>query len=83
MDCGEGTYLQLLDHYGIEKINEVLKTIKIIFITHMHIDHNLGLFTIISERIKAFEKSGEKIEKLFLIIPYNMIQWYDVFNDEI
>lgn len=33
-------------------------SIKVIFITHMHIDHNLGILQLIKERTKAFKKRG-------------------------
>ena len=36
-------------------------SIKIVFITHMHIDHNLGILLLIKERTKAFKKKGKKI----------------------
>lgn len=40
LDCGEDTYGQLSRHYG-DRINDILKKIKIILISHMHADHHL------------------------------------------
>jgi ribonuclease BN (tRNA processing enzyme) len=40
MDCAEGSYGQLLDHYqSIERVNEVLWGMRAVFITHIHGDH--------------------------------------------
>ena len=40
MDCGEGTYRQMCYHYG-QDINIILKQLRTIFVSHMHIDHHL------------------------------------------
>lgn len=48
MDCGEGSHIQLTDHYGHERYDEVLLGLRIIFITHIHSDHNLGILDTIS-----------------------------------
>ena len=39
-DTGEGTYGQIYRHYGNE-LDNVLKKIKFILISHMHADHHL------------------------------------------
>ena len=62
---------------------QVLKSIKILFITHMHSDHSLGILQMIQERNLILKKENGKIneeEKVVLIIPFNMIQWYESFN---
>ena len=33
-----------------------MKSLKIIFITHIHSDHNLGLLNVIKQRNKLFKK---------------------------
>lgn len=48
LDCGEGSYHQLLDHFGIERTDEILLKTKILFITHFHSDHSLGILELIS-----------------------------------
>lgn len=52
LDCGEGTYYQLYNHFGFERIDEIVLQTKIIFITHIHSDHNLGILDLISQRNK-------------------------------
>ena len=40
MDTAEGSYGQLLDHFGsFEKLNEILWKLRVVFITHIHGDH--------------------------------------------
>lgn len=50
LDCGEGTFSQLIDVYGMDQIDDYLKNLRLIYITHIHPDHNLGLFKILAER---------------------------------
>ena len=69
MDCGEGSYLQLLTHYGIEEVKIVLKNLKVIYITHYHSDHNTGIFQVMKEREKITS------EPLYLIVPFNCGPW--------
>ncbi|XP_065832399.1 zinc phosphodiesterase ELAC protein 2-like isoform X2 [Oscarella lobularis] len=52
MDCGEGTYGQLLRTFG-DEIKRVLASICCIFISHIHADHHLGLIQILMEREKV------------------------------
>merc|ERR1712059_210565 len=47
LDCGEGTYGQLCRHYG-HNTDDVLKKVKIIFVSHMHADHHLGLISLLT-----------------------------------
>lgn len=53
MDCAEGTYGQIVD-YCIDqtKVDEVMLKTKVIYITHLHADHNLGLPRFLEERDK-------------------------------
>ena len=82
LDCGEGSYFQLFNHYGEDKIDDVLLGLRVIFITHIHSDHNLGILDTIAQRIKLLKKkfkgNEEEISKhkTFLIIPYNVVPWF-------
>lgn len=74
-DCGEGSYYQLFNHYGPEKIDEIVLSLRIIFISHIHSDHNLGILDLISERNRLLKKHNRN-DKLFLIIPFNVLPWF-------
>ena len=51
LDCGEGSYSQLVRAFG-ENISNVLLDLKGILITHLHADHHLGIIKVLSERAK-------------------------------
>ena len=80
-DCGEGSHIQLIDHYGYQHYEQMLMGLRIIFISHIHSDHNLGLLDLISERTKLLKKHGLNLQanKLFLILPANVVPWYNSY----
>lgn len=43
MDCGEGTYGQLVRRYGQEGALDVVANLGLIWISHIHADHHAGL----------------------------------------
>ena len=47
IDVGEGTYGQLVRLYGAKKSSVLIKSLRVIWISHHHIDHHLGLLRII------------------------------------
>ncbi|KAL3068499.1 hypothetical protein niasHT_030790 [Heterodera trifolii] len=58
IDCGEGTYGQMRTLFGPEMCAKMLTHLNALFITHSHLDHTNGLFTIVQERVKAFCELG-------------------------
>ncbi|KAK3610708.1 hypothetical protein CHS0354_028098 [Potamilus streckersoni] len=79
LDCGEGTMGQLYRFYG-NKTDEMLCRVKVVFISHLHSDHHLGLFTIINSRLKAFERSGKPYTKLIVIAPIQLYRWLGFYS---
>lgn len=47
LDCGENTLGQLKRIYGSETMKEILRDLRLIWISHLHADHHLGLVSII------------------------------------
>ncbi|TLD04806.1 uncharacterized protein PgNI_09414 [Pyricularia grisea] len=41
-DCGESTLSQLRRHYGIEGADEILRDLRVLWLSHPHADHHLG-----------------------------------------
>ncbi|KAK7031534.1 mitochondrial ribonuclease Z [Favolaschia claudopus] len=50
LDCGEGTWGQLVRHFGADGVHDVLRDLKCIFISSMRIDHHGGLASLLAER---------------------------------
>lgn len=65
LDCGEGTFAQLIDSLGSSGVDDYLTNLRVIYITHIHPDHNLGLFKMLSERQRLEKKLGKKFEVRF------------------
>ena len=67
LDCGENTYGQLLNFYGQENIVKILAKIKLIFISHHHSDHHLGLINLLKKRKQQSSLLGNN--KLWILLP--------------
>jgi ribonuclease Z len=50
LDCGEGSYGQLYRRYGPESLAQYLLDLKLVFISHIHGDHLLGLNRVLAKR---------------------------------
>ncbi|CAI2384760.1 unnamed protein product [Moneuplotes crassus] len=79
LDCSEASYGQLYDHFqDINILNQILVNLRVVWITHMHGDHCMGISKIFHERALAIQKlfSAEDIEKnqdeftIYACVPY-------------
>ena len=53
LDAGEGTLGQLRRRFGPDGLRQVYKDLRMIFISHMHADHHLGLQGVLEDRLKV------------------------------
>ena len=69
MDCAEGTYGQIVDYCGGDqaKIDAILRKTQVIYISHFHGDHVLGLPRFLEERDRAIGQSSRK--EIYVIVP--------------
>lgn len=74
MDCGEGTLGQLVRFYGRDGADEVLKNLRMIYISHLHADHHLGLFNILNRRRQLTNN------KVLLLAPTPIYTWLSFYN---
>ncbi|PAA69992.1 hypothetical protein BOX15_Mlig000404g1 [Macrostomum lignano] len=80
LDCGEGTLLQLMNFYGEADCQRVLKSIKAICVSHMHLDHQSGIFCLLKARHRAFAESGQSPSPCAFIGPRGFNRWLEFFS---
>lgn len=82
LDCGEGTWGQMVRHFGLGRAKRVLCEMKVIFISHMHADHHLGLLTLLHERTIAMRENEayRNGPQLVIIGPYYLSRWLEDFQ---
>jgi ribonuclease Z len=71
LDTGEGTYGQMFRQFGgyrrsadqLNSVDERIKNLKGIFISHLHADHHLGIVTIIDRwnKVKKCNNSNHSL----------------------
>lgn len=82
MDSAEGSYGQLWDHFGNKKaVDNVLLKTRVIFITHIHGDHQLGILKMMQERdILLSNQYVDQREKLYVVVPTPMMKWMELYH---
>ncbi|KAJ3331524.1 hypothetical protein HDU76_002939 [Blyttiomyces sp. JEL0837] len=86
MDAGEGTYGQLFRKFGGDrvpelKLDDLLMTLRILFISHMHADHHLGAIGVLLERARAFQAIGKPCEPLYVVGPPKYLVWLQEYSE--
>ncbi|XP_070158623.1 ribonuclease Z, mitochondrial [Polyergus mexicanus] len=69
LDCGEGTFGQIAKIYGKYKMDNIIKTIKAVYISHPHADHHIGLVGFLKGRKKVTQ------DPLYLFAPAYIAMW--------
>lgn len=63
LDCGEGTLGQLRRRFGPDGVRKLYSDLKMIFISHMHADHHLGLHAILEDRFKVSHHRRQRVRR--------------------
>lgn len=81
-DCGEGSWGQMVRHFGLERARTAIGKMKVIFISHMHADHHLGLLRLLHERTIALKKdeSLQDGPQLVIVGPWCLAPWLGSFQ---
>uniref|UniRef100_A0A2A4JIJ4 Zinc phosphodiesterase ELAC protein 2 n=1 Tax=Heliothis virescens TaxID=7102 RepID=A0A2A4JIJ4_HELVI len=86
LDCGEGTFGQLVRFYGPKKVNAFLRTLKAIYISHLHADHHIGLIGVIQARRQALQELGTApaaaMQPLYLLAPGQIVTWLTLYDHQ-
>ncbi|KAK5641003.1 hypothetical protein RI129_009550 [Pyrocoelia pectoralis] len=81
LDCGEGTFGQLVRFFGPTKCDEILSNIKAIFISHLHADHHIGLIGVLQGRRKALNRSMNlSTSPIYLMAPKQILTWLNFYD---
>ncbi|XP_015363613.1 PREDICTED: ribonuclease Z, mitochondrial isoform X1 [Diuraphis noxia] len=81
LDSGEGTYGQLVRHFGITGAETVLRDLKAIYVSHLHADHHIGLIGILSVRQKMkASKLLELNQPIYLLAPVQIMTWLNFYH---
>ncbi|KAF6198835.1 hypothetical protein GE061_006858 [Apolygus lucorum] len=75
VDCGEGTYGQLVRFYGPEEVDRILSNLKAIYISHLHADHHIGLIGVIKGIARVRNNA-----RLYLLAPKQIMFWLNMYD---
>ncbi|KAL6703971.1 hypothetical protein ACN47E_008909 [Coniothyrium glycines] len=93
-DCGENTIGQLMRLFGAEEFRDIVKNLRVIWISHLHADHHLGTASIIRSwyqlvhnsvpRAQGLESIDKDIDAdsfgLSVISHSGMLQWLKEYS---
>ncbi|XP_014213770.1 ribonuclease Z, mitochondrial [Copidosoma floridanum] len=74
MDCGESTVNQLVRFFGEAETDKVLKSIKAIYVSHLHADHHLGLIGLLEQRKIITD------DPIYLIAPQQIMPYLRYYS---
>ncbi|CCH43024.1 Zinc phosphodiesterase [Wickerhamomyces ciferrii] len=81
LDAGENTIGSLQRYLGND-LESYMKELKLIYLSHLHADHHLGIVSIIK---KWFKMNTGSNEKLYLVTPWQydhfIKEWFKLEND--
>ncbi|KAL8603885.1 hypothetical protein ACOMHN_049703 [Nucella lapillus] len=82
LDCGEGTSGQLYRHYG-DQTAHVMRSLRAVFVSHLHADHHMGLFSLLLDRKEALEAAGEEVTPVLLLAPIQIARWLHFYDNQV
>ncbi|KAK6141748.1 hypothetical protein DH2020_024517 [Rehmannia glutinosa] len=78
LDCGEATLGQLKRRFGIEGADEVVRSLRCIWISHIHADHHTGLARILVQRRDLLK--GIPHDPLIVIGPVQLKDYLNAYE---
>ena len=82
-DTGEGTFGQLYRRFGLARLEQVIsQELKLIFISHLHADHHMGLIQILvwRDRWRKTQTNGlQRVRSLTIVGPRMLGLWLEEY----
>jgi ribonuclease Z len=78
LDIGEGTVGQLARAKHHEKLEDILRRIRAVWISHPHADHHLGILRLLAERNELL---GDREKPIVVIAPTNLRSFLKEYED--
>ncbi|KAN0022731.1 hypothetical protein ACTFIU_005467 [Dictyostelium citrinum] len=75
LDAGESTFGQLYRFFGPIEVKKQLINLKMIWISHLHADHHLGIPNLMEKRQQYSKELNVEIKPLVIIGPNSIVQW--------
>ncbi|XP_050670855.1 ribonuclease Z, mitochondrial isoform X5 [Leptidea sinapis] len=85
LDCGEGTFNQLVRFNGAKRVNTFLRTLKAIYVSHLHADHHIGLIGVLQARRQALDEMPNPTsphEPVYLLAPGQIVSWLAKYDQQ-
>src|SRR5271170_661152 len=81
LDCGEGTLGSLNRQFTPSEFSQFFKQLRMIFISHLHADHHLGVIGVLKQYVKIQKSlSPDQRQPIFLIAPWRLVASLYEFN---
>ncbi|KAE8270311.1 hypothetical protein A4X09_0g2031 [Tilletia walkeri] len=77
LDAGEGTYGQLRRKFGPKGVEQILLGLKLLFISHVHADHHVGVTRLLIERRKLAHAARHP---LFIMANHLVRSYLEEYN---
>lgn len=77
-DCGEGTLGQLKRRFGVEGADNAVRSLRCIWISHIHADHHTGLARILALRRDLLK--GVPHEPLLVVGPGQLMKFLNAYQ---
>ncbi|KAK4267424.1 hypothetical protein QN277_024207 [Acacia crassicarpa] len=78
LDCGEGTLGQLKRRYGVDGADDAVRSLRCIWISHIHADHHTGLARILALRRDLLK--GVPHEPVLVVGPRQLKRYLDAYQ---
>ena len=81
LDLGEGSLAQMIRRYGVEDVENKLKEMRLVWISHIHADHHVGLTRTLAARADAFRRAGVEPPSIPVVGPRPLRRFLELYAE--